>query len=128
METPATVSGASFPACSWLVRLVSWSVRAMALAPGSASHMPASQLWIPVSPKLPEMSGRGSRGRFLQRWTSVVRRRAREPMKKKGHLKKKLRRKLEAKVGPVHPGERTVIVCVGDKCAARDENRATLAE
>jgi (2Fe-2S) ferredoxin len=49
-------------------------------------------------------------------------------MKKKGHLKKKLRRKLEAKVGPVHPGDRTVIVCVGDKCAAREENRATLAE
>ena len=72
----------------------------------------------------------------MQRWTTVVRRgsarRGRrpreEPMKKKGHLKKKLRRKLEAKMGPVHPGDRTVIVCVGDKCAAREENRATLAE
>jgi hypothetical protein len=33
------------------VRLVSWSVMAMAMASGSARHMPASQLQIPIAAK-----------------------------------------------------------------------------
>jgi (2Fe-2S) ferredoxin len=49
-------------------------------------------------------------------------------MRKKGHLKKKLRKKLVAKIGPLEGGERVVVVCVGDKCASREANRATLAE
>lgn len=49
-------------------------------------------------------------------------------MRKKGHLKKKLRKKLRDKFGPLEAGERALVVCVGDKCATFDENRATLAE
>ncbi|HEX4446247.1 MAG TPA: (2Fe-2S) ferredoxin domain-containing protein [Polyangiaceae bacterium] len=49
-------------------------------------------------------------------------------MRKKGHLKKKLRKKLEAKLGPLGRGERAVVVCVGDKCASREDNRAILTE
>jgi hypothetical protein len=49
-------------------------------------------------------------------------------LRQKGHLKKKLRKKLAAKLGPIAAGERWIIVCVGEDCAPRDQSRATLAE
>jgi (2Fe-2S) ferredoxin len=46
-------------------------------------------------------------------------------MRKKGHIKKKLRKKLEARLGPLGEGQIAVVVCVGDDCAGRDQTRAT---
>jgi len=45
-------------------------------------------------------------------------------MKAKGHLKKKLRKKLYRRLD-LGPDEPAVVVCVGDKCAARSATRAS---
>jgi (2Fe-2S) ferredoxin len=49
-------------------------------------------------------------------------------MRQKGQVKKKLRKKLLAKLGPIAAGDRVIVVCVGEDCASREENRATFAE
>jgi NADH:ubiquinone oxidoreductase subunit E len=49
-------------------------------------------------------------------------------VRQRGHLKKKLRKKLLGKLGPVAESDRVVVVCVGEDCASREENRAIFAE
>ena len=45
-------------------------------------------------------------------------------MRQRGHLKKKVRKKILGKLGPVAESRRVVVVCVGEDCASRKENRA----